>query len=73
VYYKASAKLKKIIEDFSEFIKSTVKLPLKAYPVPQEAHLIIKESSPVSILLHNVAISLYIFKKKIETLKGNRE
>ncbi|XP_005110126.1 isoleucine--tRNA ligase, cytoplasmic [Aplysia californica] len=47
VYYRAAKKLVAIIEEFSEFINSTVKQPLKAYPVPDSREKIITESMPI--------------------------
>uniref|UniRef100_A0A0B7BCJ2 Isoleucine--tRNA ligase, cytoplasmic n=1 Tax=Arion vulgaris TaxID=1028688 RepID=A0A0B7BCJ2_9EUPU len=47
VYYKADAKLAKIIVDFNDFITSTVKQPLKAYPVPKQADVVIMEQLPI--------------------------
>lgn len=47
VYYQAAQKLVKIVEDFSEFIHSTVKQPLQAYPVPGGADVIITKQLPI--------------------------
>ncbi|XP_059150471.1 isoleucine--tRNA ligase, cytoplasmic-like [Physella acuta] len=47
VYYKAAQKLVSIVEDFSEFINSTVKQPLKPYPVPDNAEVIITQKMPI--------------------------
>ena len=48
VYYRAAQKLVKIVEEFSEFIHSTVKQPLQPYPVPSGADVIITKQLPVS-------------------------
>ncbi|GFO21874.1 isoleucine--tRNA ligase, cytoplasmic [Plakobranchus ocellatus] len=47
VYYKAAQKLVKIIDDFSDFIHSTVKQPLQPYPVPSGADVIITKQLPI--------------------------
>ncbi|KAK0064167.1 isoleucine--tRNA ligase cytoplasmic [Biomphalaria pfeifferi] len=47
VYYKATLKLTEIIQDFSDFINSTVKQPLKPYPVPSGTDVIITQNSPI--------------------------
>ncbi|KAL5013777.1 hypothetical protein ScPMuIL_008047 [Solemya velum] len=46
IYYKASPNLVKIVQSFEEFILSTVKQPLKEYPVPV-GEVIIKDAMKV--------------------------
>ncbi|KAJ8301700.1 hypothetical protein KUTeg_020687 [Tegillarca granosa] len=45
VYYQATPGLSRIINDFSEFIGSTIKQPFIPYPVPGAESAIIKEST----------------------------
>jgi len=47
VFYKAAPKLEAIITEFSDFITSTVKQPLKPYPVDPSREAVITESLPV--------------------------
>ncbi|KAH3881227.1 isoleucine--tRNA ligase, cytoplasmic-like isoform X1 [Dreissena polymorpha] len=43
LYYKASPDLVKVIQDFSEFIFSTIKQPLQPFPVPGKEKVLIQE------------------------------
>ncbi|RUS78123.1 hypothetical protein EGW08_014131 [Elysia chlorotica] len=47
VYYQATQKLVKILEEFSDFIHSTVKQPLQEYPVPSTGEIIITKKLPI--------------------------
>lgn len=56
VYYKTSENLAKIIRDHGDYIFSTIKQPLEAYPVPSNSQTIIQEAGiKVSIELFNSA------------------
>ncbi|KAL4227042.1 Isoleucine--tRNA ligase [Mactra antiquata] len=47
IYYDTTAELGKIINDFSEFIFTTIKQPLQVYPVPTGQNVIIEDTDKV--------------------------
>ena len=50
VYYQTSPELAKIITDFSDFINTTIKQPLMAYPVATGSKSLVQEATQVGII-----------------------
>ncbi|XP_052781081.1 isoleucine--tRNA ligase, cytoplasmic-like [Mya arenaria] len=56
VYYKASPDLEKIICDFSDFIFSTIKQPMEAFPIPAGLNELIREDQKIKSSTLDLAI-----------------
>lgn len=61
IYYSTTPELGKIITDFSDFILTTIKQPLEAYPVPPGQNVIIEDTDKVEFefLKHLASKKIY--------------